>query len=144
MRNTSGFTLIEVMVVVGIVAILTAVALPSYRDYVTRGKLADAYALLSSQRVKMEQFYQDARDYTGACVPGTVATPSTGTYFVLTCTNLTANTYLITATGLAGSGVTAFSFTVDQNNNRQTLTTATGWGLPSPNNCWIRAKGGKC
>jgi type IV pilus assembly protein PilE len=144
MRNASGFTLLELMVAVAIVTILAAIALPAYRDYVIRGKLADAYSLLTGQRVKMEQYYQDARDYTNACAVGTVATPSTGSYFGLTCSNLSPNGYLITATGLAGSGVTAFSFTIDQSNNKQTTAAATGWSLPSPNNCWIRAKGAQC
>lgn len=144
MQKTSGFSLIELMVTVGIVAILGAIALPAYRDYVTRGKLAEAYTLLSGQRVKMEQYYQDVRDYTNACGPNTVATPSTGTYFTLACGNLTANSYTITATPLAGSGVTGFSFTIDQNNAKTTATVPSGWSLPATNNCWVRAKGGQC
>ena len=42
-----GFTLIEVMIVVAIVAILSAVALPSYNDYVTRGRIPDATRITS-------------------------------------------------------------------------------------------------
>ena len=142
MRN--GFTLIELLIAVAVVAILGAIALPAYRDYVTRGKLAEAYTLLSSQRVKMEQYYQDVRDYTNACAAGTVATPSPGTYFTLTCTNLGPNTYTLNATGVAGSTVTGFIFTLDQNNNKTTQATAAGWSLPAPNNCWSRTKGGQC
>jgi len=141
MRKTSGFSLIELMVAVGIVAILGAIALPAYRDYVTRGKLADAYTLLSAQRVKMEQYYQDVRDYTNACAPNTVATPSTGTYFQAVCSNLSATTYTITATPLATSGLTGFTFTIDQNNNK-TSAGPTGWGNSAT--CWIRAKNGQC
>ena len=40
-RSSHGFTLIEIMVVVGIVAILSAIAYPSYRDYIVRGRLVD-------------------------------------------------------------------------------------------------------
>ena len=143
MRQLNGFTLIELLVAVAIVGILTAIALPSYRDYVTRGKLAEAFQLLSSQRVKMEQYYQDVHDYTGACAGGTVATPTPGTYFGLTCNGLGLNTYTLVATGLAGSGVTLFSFSLDQNNNKVTLGVdlAKGWTLPAPNNCWARTKG---
>ena len=47
MRYASGFTLIELMITVVIIAVLSAIALPSYTDYVTRSKLAEAYAHLS-------------------------------------------------------------------------------------------------
>jgi len=68
--NHSGFTLIELMVVVAIVAILAAVALPAYNDYVTRSKLTDAVTGLSDFRVRMEQFYQDNRRYDGGGLGG--------------------------------------------------------------------------
>ena len=61
--KTSGFTLIEVMITVVIVAILAAVALPSYRNYQYRGKIPDAVSNLSAKRVKMEQYFQDNKTY---------------------------------------------------------------------------------
>jgi type IV pilus assembly protein PilE len=142
MRNTFGFSLIELLVAVAIVAILGAIALPAYSDYVTRGKLAEAYNLLSAQRVKMEQYYQDVHDYTNACQPNTVAPKPTGTYFTYTCANLTPNSYTITATGVPGQGVSnQFVFTIDQNNNKTSVGPA-GWGNSAT--CWIRAKNGQC
>ena len=54
-----GFTLIEVMIVVAIVAILSAIAIPSYRNYVIRGKIPEATSNLSGQAVKMEQYFED-------------------------------------------------------------------------------------
>lgn len=142
MRNNTGFTLIEMLIVVAIIGVLAAIALPAYQNYVIRGKLTEAFSVLSAQRVKMEQYYQDNRTYVGACVNGTVAPdPNAGaTYFTYACSNLSTTGYQITATGVSSKGVSnQFIFTIDQNNNK-TSTGPSGWG--TNNSCWIRAKGG--
>jgi type IV pilus assembly protein PilE len=148
MRNALGFTIIELMIVVAIVAIIASVGIPAYQDYVIRGKLAEAYSTLSSQRVKMEQYYQDTRDYSNACTPYTVAPPPTGKYFIYACTNLSANTYTISATGNPTQGVDSqFVFTIDQDNNKWTVSVPPAWTIPAqtaPNGCWVRAKDGRC
>lgn len=141
MNAQKGLTLIELMVVLLIVAILSSIAVPAYRDYVTRSKLAEAYATLAGQRVKMEQFYQDMRTYNGACVAGTVAPLPTGRYFTYACA-LNDQTYTLTATGVAAQGTANFVFTIDQNNNRATTSAPTGWTVQA--NCWIRNKNGDC
>ena len=79
--NPRGFTLIEAMITVALVAILAAVALPSYRDYVIRGRLVDATNALSSTRARMEQFYQDKRTYVG----GPCATSQVIKEFTVVC-----------------------------------------------------------
>jgi type IV pilus assembly protein PilE len=60
-RQNTGFTLIEVMIVIAIIAILAGVAMPSYVDYLRRGRIPDATATLSTLQVKMEQWFQDNR-----------------------------------------------------------------------------------
>jgi len=143
MRTARGFTLLELMITVAIVAILAAVALPTYRDYVTRGKLTEAHAALGSQRVRMEQYYQDLRTYTGACDAGTVATVSDTQHFTVKC-DIGGNgqTYTLTAAGKSGSGVAGFEFTLTEANQRATTATPTDWTANA--NCWIRTKGGEC
>src|SRR3981189_2400005 len=146
MRSAKGFTLIEVMITVAIVAILAAVAIPSYTDYITRSKIQEATSTLLSMRVKMEQYFQDQRTFIGACAAGTVAPLPAGLkYFTIGCSNQAATTYTVTATGIAGTDMAQFSFTIDQGNTRQTTSvpTASGWSLPATN-CWVTRKGGIC
>jgi type IV pilus assembly protein PilE len=140
MRTAKGFTLIEILVTVAIVGIITAIALPAYKDYVTRSKLVEAYSMLAGQRVKMEQYYQDLRTYLGACVAGTVAPPIVAGNFTYACA-LADQSYTITATGVAAQGTTGFTFTIDQSNIRTSAGPA-AWGASTT--CWIRNKNSIC
>lgn len=142
MKAQQGMTLIELMVVVAIVAILASIAVPTYRDYVTRSRLAEPTSTIAAQRVRMEQFYQDMRTYTGACQAGTVAPKPVDTNMWRYTCNIGADgqSYSVQADGIAG--MAGWQFLVDQNNNRTTPLSPTGWGAPK--NCWIRAKGGQC
>jgi type IV pilus assembly protein PilE len=143
MRHQRGFTLVEVMVVVTIVAILTAIALPAYNDYVLRSKLQEATSNLLTMRVKVEQFYQDQRTYIGACANNTVAPLPTGLkYFNITCPTLNAAGYTIQAQG-TDSSVSGFTFTIDQGNVRKTTSVPYGWTAPS-GDCWVMRKNGSC
>ena len=137
-----GFTVIELMITVAIVGILAAIALPSYTQYLVRGKITEATATLAGHRVKMEQFFQDNRTYTGACDAGTVATtPANTQNFSYACNIPTAQTYTITATGLGGLAPLALS--IDQSNTRRTVAPPPGWAAPA-GNCWVQKKGGQC
>jgi type IV pilus assembly protein PilE len=145
MRQAKGFTLIEVMVVVAIVAILSAIAVPGYNNYVMRSKISEAVANLSDMRVKMEQYFLDNRTYVGACAAGTVAPMPTGRYFTFACPTLTATTYTITATGIASEGMGGpppFVYTIDQNNTRVTVSAPPGWSASLT--CWTLRKDGSC
>ena len=138
-----GFTLIELMIVVVIVAILAAIALPSYADYVKRGKIIEATSGLSDLRQGMEQYFLDNRTYVGYCGSpnGTARVQPTVNAFSLTCAE-TTSTYTLTATGIAAQGMdVAFVYTVDQS-GAKTSTGPSGWaGNP---NCWAVRKSGDC
>jgi type IV pilus assembly protein PilE len=141
MVASRGFTLIELMVTVAVVAILAAVALPSYSAYVMRGNVVDAVKGLSEMRLKLEQYFQDQRTYVGACAGGTLAPlPANTDRFTFSCSGLTTSAYLVTATGVGS--MAGFVYTVDQANNQATTATAAGW--PTCATRWVMKKGDVC
>lgn len=142
-----GFTLIELMIVVAIIALLSAVAMPQYTNYIRRGQVAEAGAFLSDYRVKMEQYFQDYKNYgTTNCVDGanppSWASFSTtqAKYFSFSCLLNGTSGYVITATGKGGQAI-GHAYTIDQNNTH--TTTAFKGATVSGVSCW-RFKGDEC
>ena len=140
-KHNSGFTLIELMIVVAIVAILAAVALPAYNDHVTRGKIAEATSNLANLRVRMEQFFQDNRTYIGGpCNPPAAETR----YFTYACAPAaTLTTFGIQATGVAAQGVGGFVYTINEVNAKTTVMSAPSTWTGSVT-CWVTKKDGGC
>lgn len=143
LNKDCGFTLIEVMVVVVILAILASVALPSYNDYIIRSRITQAINGLSTKQTQMEQCYQDNHTYapTGGCTA--CAADTSGRDFNFSCA-ATATSFTLTATG---KGVMApFTYTVDHAGAKTTTLTSvpSGWTVHNPNNCWIIGKAGAC
>ncbi|KLN54680.1 type IV pilin protein [Variovorax paradoxus] len=142
-RGSSGFTLIEVMIVVAIIAILASIAVPSYNDYVRRGQLPEAFNRLSDYRSKMEQYYQDNRNYGTAankCASDAAAAswntfPVDGTHFSFSCvaSGATFQAYTITATGISGS-VTGHVYTINETGVRGTTKFK---GATVATTCWL-------
>jgi type IV pilus assembly protein PilE len=145
-HRARGFTLLEVMIVCVIVAILAAIALPNYSDYVKRGKIIDATSKLSDARVHLEQWFQDHRTYVGACtaVTGVVRTAvGPDDYFALTCPTLTDTTYTVQAAGIVGKGMGNFGpYTIDQLNIKSSTITEPGWSGNAA--CWATRRDGSC
>jgi type IV pilus assembly protein PilE len=131
-----GFTLIELMVVVAIIGFLVAIAIPSYTDYVKKGKAAEATGNLADLRVKMEQYFQDNRTYVG----GTCAPANGDKYFTYTCSVApTATAYTLKATGKSAESMGNFEFTVDQANAKTSKYDGVTGGT-----CWLTNKHGSC
>lgn len=134
--QSKGFTLIEVMIVVAIIGILSAIALPSYTDYVKRGKAAEATSILANLRVQMEQSYQDNRVYT---CPTVVQLAVGAQHFVYTCAvGAPPQTYTLSAAP-AGTDMTGFAFSINELNVK--TSTFDGYG---PSQCWLTRKDPAC
>lgn len=139
----SGFTLIELMIAVVIVAILSAIAIPNYSAYVTRGNITDATSRLGTKQVQMEQFFQDNRTYVAG--PGCTADTTSGKYFNFSCTGAgVPSTTAFTLSAVGKSSMLGFTFTINQSGTKTTAAVPTGWSTPSPNTCWVTKKGGVC
>ena len=70
---SKGFTLIELMIVVAIIGILAAVALPAYQDYTIRAKVSELLLAASSARTTLaEKFQTDPSNVTGFGVGATI------------------------------------------------------------------------
>lgn len=145
MKSSRGFTLIEVMIVVAILGLLAAIAIPQYNDYVIRSRIPEAVSTLSDARVRMEQFFQDNRNFNG---DGLAATVTCGVSFTAT-TNFTyacvaANSgqaYTVTATGRGP--MNGFSYVVTQANARSSsIAAGAAWPAQTQSNCWITSRSG--
>lgn len=152
MRSTSaskvaaGFTLIEVMIVVVIVAILASIALPSYQNYIIRTKLIEGQTALGETRIKMEQYYQDNRNYGSSGTTCGLTMP-TNKYFSITCaTANSAQEFTLTASSVANQGLGAagdYAFTVNHQNTKGTTEFKNVAYTAGTKNCWLY-RGDEC
>ena len=138
MKRPTGFTLIELMIVVAIIAILSAIAYPAYNKYVLRSRRSDAYAALNQDQATMERCYAQYFSYAPAgtnpdgtkqSCPAIVAT-SPEQYYSVVASNVTATTYTLTATAIGpqAQDTGCATLSLDQAGNK----TSTGGSA----NCW--------
>lgn len=161
-RSVKGFTLIELMIVLAIVGILASMAVPQYNDYVRKAEMSEATSGLVQLRARLEQYYQDNRNYGSAtycggsdktrlrkpaeaCGAGECRweTELAARHFSLTCTlGADDQSYTLTATGTAGhvSGNGLTVLTLDQSNTRRTTKFK---NADVAKNCWL-VSGGEC
>jgi type IV pilus assembly protein PilE len=134
-----GVTLMELMIVVVIIGILTAVAYPSYRGHMMRTHRAEAKATLLESAELLERCYTRFNAYNaGGCAAATAlavagtGVPSTGNYYVVKFTAApTASAFSLTATpqGAQANDTTCGNLTLDQAGLRGADGTA-------PATCW--------
>jgi prepilin-type N-terminal cleavage/methylation domain-containing protein len=151
-----GFTLIEIMIVVAIVTILAAVAIPQYREYVVRGELSDMTTQLSIAQSQMENHFNLNRTYndSGAFVSPCTTPPTPSTKFALNCVQIpavaavppapaTPASYRFEAVGATTGLLKDFTMTIDGAGQKRTTSVPTGWGT-TPANCWLVRRGQVC
>jgi len=143
-RTADGYTLIEMLVVVTIIGLLTAVAVPSYRQYVLRAKRADATTALLRLAAMQERFYIQNNAYASnaemaAAPPAGLGMSGTERgYYTLSISSANLTTgYTATATVDAGGeqhdDSECVTFSITESGQR---SAATGGGADNTERCW--------
>ncbi|HLK71341.1 MAG TPA: type IV pilin protein [Steroidobacteraceae bacterium] len=115
-RSQQGFSLMELMIAVAIVAIISAIAIPSYRSYVLQGNRTDAMKTLAYYQQALERCYSQNFSYVGCAQIPALPVASSGGYFTITLPALAATSYLLTATtaGAQVKDTQCTTFTINQ------------------------------
>jgi type IV pilus assembly protein PilE len=145
-QSERGFTLLELMIVVAVIAILASVAYPSYLDSVRKSRRADAQAALANAQIAQQKLRSSCRffagtlgaadncDATAAASTVRLAATSPDGWYAITVGNASAIGYTVTATGQN-----------DQANDEEggvactmvlTVNAANPNGLRTPADCW--------
>lgn len=134
-RQTDGFTLIELMIVIVIVGILTTIALPAYQDYARKSRRAEAIALMLDLQLTQEKYRANNISYAPSLAAMGITTSYvtnqvSASYYTISATSATNNTYTITAVAAGNQandkqyGTNCSTLTINQSNTK------------SPANCW--------
>ncbi|RNL61714.1 pilin [Zhongshania marina] len=137
-----GFTLIELMIVIAIIGILAAVALPAYQDYTTRAKMSEVILAASTCRVSISEAAQFADDIPASAnswgceqnITGASATKPTR--YVASVTTSASGVITVTTAGFGDSDLDGKTITLSPTNGSGVVTPLTDALVPGPIAGW--------
>ncbi len=130
MKKQQGFTLIELMIVVAIIGILAAIAIPAYQDYTIRAQVSEGLSLSGGAKTAVAEFFQDSGGFPGNNVQAGISNSNeiTGKY--------------VTDVAVGGNGVITVTYGNDANINIENeLLTLTPDGSGGGSVQWACASG---
>ena len=137
MKSQRGFTLIELMIVVGVIAILAMFAIPSYLEYVRKGKRSDGVRVISELQLGLERYRSECPTYVNSpltCLGLVYPIASASSYYTVTISGQSTTGYTVTAVPK-----TSFSDPKCANlimTNVNSVSTPTSSGTQSSDYCW--------
>lgn len=136
MKKNRGFTLIELMITIAIVAIIAAIAVPSYTDYVRKGRRSQAVSELGRLQMTLERWRADNPSYANCagtgCGNGTYPAASTLDHYTVAISGASATGYTLTATPKGAQASDACgNFIITYSNGTPVKSTSTG-----AERCW--------
>ena len=135
MPRSTGFTLVEAVIMLLVMSILTTFAVNSYNSYVKRARAADALEQLDQFRTHMEKAFQDNGNYgVGACA---VSLPTGVANFAFSC-QLAQNGQVFTATATGSGSVAGYMYTINEQGFRRTEAFPAAASIPT--DCWMVEK----
>ncbi len=112
-KNQTGFTLIELMIVVAIIGILASIAIPAYQDYVAKAQFTSGLSEIAPYKTKLEvMLSEDAGTVYTNVTPGIEAPASTGNCSVLALASVAGGVATIACTHVGTTGITGLVTTL--------------------------------
>ncbi|KJF81193.1 pilin [Photobacterium angustum] len=105
MKKQQGFTLIELMIVVAVIGVLSAIAIPAYQNYVKKGALGSALSTATALKTPIETYIAENSNFPSTSdLSGAVPSFSLGSISLTTGTTAGDGTVVVTLTSTAASG----------------------------------------
>ncbi len=126
-KAQQGFTLIELMIVVAIIGILAAIAIPAYSDYTKKARFSEVVSMADSYKQAVALCYQDSDPTLATCNAGSNGIPAAAAATNSLAAGMTVNAGVISMTGTTAAGGKTFILTPQVNAAGSAITwTQTG------------------